>query len=344
MASCSKLINLSRRLHSPYGGRPQRRETQGIIGLLLVAGLLLSLAPTVSAQGGPNLVKNGGFEDGFYPWGSNDSRVPNDWVPFLEPGSGMPQWKDGCDNPDGWCEGVDGGRHSLKIWSDGTAFRAGVYQQIPNVTPGATYEAMCWLIVFTASGVVPRSTRAIGIDPTGGTDPLSPTIVWTEAGVQGMNDKDLHVRARAISSTITLFLRVRVQESSGIDQFIADRAVLWQDPSVPVATMTSTPAPTRTATPRPRPTNTPTPTSTPTPTPTWTPTVTPTFTPTPPHTPTPTLRPTNTPTPTPTATPKPWFSDLPVSADPTPYLVIGIVAILLFIVGTWLWRSARGSG
>ena len=310
-------------------------------GLLVIAGLLLSLAPAALAQGGPNLVKNGGFENGFYPWGTNDSRVPNDWAPFLEPGSGMPQFKDGCDNPDGWCEGVDGGLHSLKIWSDGSAFRAGVYQQIQNVTPGATYEARCWMIVFTKSHsgepVDHAMTQAIGIDPTGGADPMSPAIVWAEKG-----DKFVHVRARAQSSTITLFLRVRVGAPRGMDQFIADAASLWQDTSVPVET--PTPTPTKTPTPRPKPTKTPTPTVTPTATPTKTPTVTPTSTPTPTYTPTPTIRPTNTPTATPTPTPKPWFGDLPVPADPTPYIVIGIVAALLFIVGTWLWRTARGAG
>jgi len=309
---------------------------------LFVVLMGLGMASLARAQGSPNLVKNGGFENGFYAWGDNKSRVPNEWAPFLEPGSGMPQWKDGCDNPDGWCEGVDGGKHSLKIWSDGTAFKAGVYQQIQNVTPGATYEAMCWMIVYTASGVKPNASRAIGIDPTGGTDPMSPAVVWTEAGVHGMKDKDLHVRAQAASDTITLFLRIRIHGSSGIDQFIADRAVLWPDTSVPV--QTPAPTPTNTPTPRPKPTKTPTPTVTPTATPTSTPTITPTPTPT--NTPTPTATPTNTPTPTatPTPTPEPPLLDVQLPGDPTPYLAIGIVAVLLFIVGTWLWRAARGAG
>src|SRR5690606_24323472 len=66
---------------------------------------------------------------------------------------------------------------SQRFWSNGDRFIAGLWQQVGGVTPGATYLAG---LVWAPHGDQCENCieRKIGIDPTGGTDPYSPNIVW----------------------------------------------------------------------------------------------------------------------------------------------------------------------
>lgn len=204
------------------------------------------------------------------------------------------------------------GNTAQQIWSDGQAFTAGIYQQVGDVVPGTWYAAeVVWAAVVATDGDNVR--RRVGIDPYGGTDPLSPNVVWGEE-VWPETEKfhALHVSAVAQALTITLFVRVNVPYSLGPDQAFIDVVSLVVDTTQPTPTPTPLP-PTATPTPLP-PTPTPVPPS-PTPTPTQTPL--PTDTPVP--TPTPTLSPTSTPLP-PTATPTslpPTLTFTPVPPTPT---------------------------
>jgi len=212
-------------------------------------------------------------------------------------------------------------------------FIGGLYQQVP-VTQGANYYAnIVWLVfdslandaaVHDATGGI---GRRIGIDPFGGADPTSPSIVWSTDNWRNdckiCNIEEVTVTAQA--DTITVFLRidntwkVRAVEKgfpvpSTKDQFWIDdiglKPVGGEPIAVEAAPPTNTPAP---------PTDTPVanpPTNTPTPepqrepatevaqentpnseepvSPVATPTATPTGTPLPP----PTLTPSATPSPT----------------------------------------------
>ena len=141
---------------------------------------------------------------------------------------------------------------SQRIWSDGGNFRVGIYQQVRNLTPGATYIAGVGWVPYTApDGSI---MRQIGLDPMGGTDPNSPNVVWGPEDWKFSRFTNLEVRAVASSSTMTMFIRVFNPASHGADQIFIDGAWLRQDTSVSVqAPATPTIAPPPTATPPPPP-------------------------------------------------------------------------------------------
>lgn len=252
--------------------------------------------------------------------------------------------------PDGWSEFVLYGDPSfmndphsffgsgtLRIWSSGGTFKAGIYTQVA-VTPGAGYRAS---IAWGAPNAPDTFSRQLGIDPTGGTDPNSPNVIWGPVHVgegrmlnyppgQGPN---IDVRARALNGTVTVFFVTDHPTSTGDNLIYIDAIALYPDESAPAVEVPPTAVP---------PTDTPVaapvaeeavvvaaavaipptpipPTATETPVPTATPT--PTVTPTASSTSTPT----ETPTLTPTATWTPW----PMATSGSSATALGISALAL---------------
>ncbi|GIV77468.1 hypothetical protein FKZ61_021420 [Litorilinea aerophila] len=233
--------------------------------------------------------------------GSPPRQIPNGWTEFVLEGD--PTFMQDVDTF--W------GPPSLRIWSNGGTFKAGIYTQVP-VTPGAGYRAS---IAWGAPNAPDTFGRQLGIDPTGGTDPTSPTVIWGPmhwGPGRILNypppDVNIDVKARAVNDIITVFFLVDHPRSTGDNLIFVDAIALYPDESAPAVEVPPTPTPEPvvvaaalppTATPVP-----PTPTPTDTPTPTATPTATPSPTPTPTSTATPTPTPTPTWTPWPTATPE----------------------------------------
>jgi hypothetical protein len=331
---------------------------------LLVCGLWLAAAGPALAQHpceGGNILTNCNFDS--FTWISDNRQAPEGWWYFLEMGD--PAFDQSIDTAFG--------APSLRIWSDGGAFTAGIYQEVPNVTPGVSYRVS----IGWAASNIGNMERKLGIDPTGGTDPCSPHIVWGPSEWEKARMPDLTVAAVAQSTKITVFVRVHHPASYGADQVFLDAVGMIVDPNQPAPTATFTPAP-PTATPLPAlPTPAPTATATPTEIPTFTPTPTemptatetPTALPTPTDTSTPTATPTATDTSTPTATytQTPTNTALPTNtatraptATPTatPFLGLGLdragdlllgFGILSFagavlLVGLLLWMSWKRRG
>lgn len=270
------------------------------------------------------------------------------------------------------------GAPSLWMLSDGVPFRGGIYQQVA-VTPGVVYQADAGWAAVTQ----PNFERKLGLDPTGGSDPLAPTVVWGPSP-RGIDPwPDLTVSARAKGPTMTVFVWVDHPVTYGNDWIFVDAVGLWPDPSQPAATVTPTPSPvptrrppTRTPVPVP-PTQTPTDTPTetavpPTPTEEATQTLTPNPTDTPVPTPTPTWTITPSPAP-PTLTPLPSRTPLPTivaearifltpdardaaamggagtpgGSGPTVLLLVAGVAVMgtgLAAGGLWIWLRSRQPG
>lgn len=90
---------------------------------------------------------------------------------------------------------------------------AGLWQQIPSVAGNQyelTAEGQAWSSEDAASGSKLEASDVnlqIGIDPTGGLDPSSPLIVWSEAGQPLSHWETLRVQAEAEASIITIFLK-----------------------------------------------------------------------------------------------------------------------------------------
>jgi hypothetical protein len=331
--------------------------------IALVAAALITVMSGVPAQGEGdpcaepnNLTYNCQFNKSF-PGG-----VPEGWTRFDEAGS--PAFDQSHDTP------FDA--TSLRIWSDGVPFTSGIYQQVPNVTPGTAYvAAIGWAAAQINQEKKEGIERMLGIDPMGGTDSTSPNVVWGPVYSGKSRAPDLHVSAVAQNTTITVFVRVRVPQTHGKDEVFLDAVGLKPDPNQPTPTDTPVP-PTDTPVP---PTDTPVPpTDTPVP-PTDTP-VPPTDTPLPTETPTlrqaqdtalePTATPTHTPTPPatavvlandpsprPKATVGPRVARAPESRLQTralvPYMFLcagfasfGGAAVMVGLM-VWLWRS-QGTG
>lgn len=240
---------------------------------------------------------------------------------------------------DGWTEFVVSGNpdfyrdeHSFfgggtQTIRSGSPFHAGIWTQA-QVTAGAGYRAS---ISWGAPNLPGEFGRQLGLDPTGGTDPNAPTVVW---GPMHFGDgrilnytsdgPNIDVRARAVGDRMTLFFNVDRPTSSGDGLIFIDAIALYPDESAPQAIVVPTETPTaEPPTPEPAPpveaNADPSagiaaaqiapaiivPPDTPTPLPTYTPTAapTPTSSPTPSPTPSPTA--TQTPTLTPTWTPWP---------------------------------------
>jgi len=331
------------------------------ISALLFLGLVLGgqLAYADSPCDGPgNILPNGDFDDPYVS--TSNGEVAERWWPFVEEGS--PRFeRDPRESPSA---------PGQKIWSDGVGFVAGIYQRVEGVTPGKAYLAHVEWAPFSChkDGEHLRGPfigRKIGIDPTGGTDPASPAIVWSPEVWEEWEIRrevpEMRVSAVAQGDAITVFIRADDHQTHGKDEVWFDIACLIVDPVQPELTSTPVP-PTATATP----TETPLP---PTPAPTTTPmppTDTPVATPTTPISLTPT--PTFTSTPTPTLSPSPTQVEVaPEEEEPEPtveiqeesgttsksepetsglwgYLFLGIAiagfggAGILGVLAFWIWR------
>jgi len=273
-----------------------------VLSFCLVALLPLSLWASEPCNP-PNLIPQPVCDmDSFH--GAPPRQIPDGWTEFVLYGD--PTF---VNDPHSFF-----GTGTLRIWSSGGTFKAGIYTQV-NVTPGAGYRAS---ISWGAPNAPDHFGRQLGIDPTGGTDPNSPTVIWGpmhwgEGRILNYppgEGPNIDIRARAVNGTVTVFFVTDHPSSTGDNLIYIDVIALYPDESAPAievpptAVPTDTPIPQEvaaafvqppTATPIP-PTPIPTETATPTETPTPTATATATSTPTP----------TDTPTITPTATWTPW--------------------------------------
>ena len=339
------MTHVSDRFRSLYlhGGRPfravvgpQRRVFAAVLSLALLLLGVLTPAAQADPHGctGADVNTNCNFNN-FYS--SSYGSVPEGWTPFVLSGSAA------------FVEAVDTyfGPPSLQIWSDGGTFQAGIFQQVRNLTPGATYLAS---VGWAAANEPNAFGRKLGLDPTGGTDPTAPTVIWGTmhygpgrfGNYSTPGDPNLDVRAAAKGDAMTLFFLVDHNYSTGVNLIFVDAISLVRDDSQPVApaepaappTSTPRPAPRSDARPLARPTSAPT--STPSPTATPSATATATATPTPSPTATPTATP--SPTATPTATRAPRATATPTAAPAglsglartqRPYLLpVGFTALL----------------
>ena len=272
--------------------------------LALLALLLMVPAVPARAEEGCNTPGNLTTNCNFDHWTTQpDGKItPQGWAPWVLMGSPAFDIDDHGSAP---------GAPAQRIWSDGGVWTAGLLQQVP-VTPNKWYETK----IDWAAPDCPNIERKIGIDPTGGSDPASPAVVWSASSWEEVRMPDLRVSAFAPGGMVTVFVWTHHGMSYGQDQVFLDAVTLVENPSLapPTPAATATPLP---PTPRP-PTATPRP-ATATPPPTETPVEVAALVDTAPITPTAEL-PTDTPTPSPTDTPLPTDTPAPTptfTATPT---------------------------
>jgi hypothetical protein len=218
-----------------------------LLALALAAGLLAATPLSVRASQPcepPNIIPQSVCDmDSFY--GDRPRQGPVGWTIFVLAGE-----------PDFYQDDhTFFGGPNLTIWSNGGTFKAGIYTQVP-VTPGAGYRAS---ISWGAPNAPELFGRQLGIDPTGGTDPNAPTVIWGpmhwgEGRILNYPPPDVNidVKARAVGETVTVFFLTDHPTSSGDNLILVDAIALYPDESAPAAIElppTNTPEPTATPAP-----------------------------------------------------------------------------------------------
>ena len=356
---------------------------------LLSVGLALWLAlvPCPVLAGPPaqegcpgNLLANPGFEEGARKTEAEgtslSSSVAFGWSPWFVRGDQRfnrePEFKLEDTDLSRTRFRAHSGRFSQKFFTTWATHTAGFWQRVA-VPKGSTVTFSIWVQIYTGEadgfdGTVyhsdpeqPGNYRAfVGIDPTGGTNALAPTVTWSPPCMTYDIYTQLSVSVVAQADFVTVFTRGQPEFSvKHNDSFWDDACLIAVAPPSPTprptmtpeptGTQTATPSPTHTATPAPTVTPTATATSAPSATPTATSTPTPTITLTPTPTYTPTSTPTETPTPTSTPTPTPTFTPTPlpplaslresVQANGSQLLTLVVAVGILALV--WALRPRR---
>lgn len=264
--------------------------------LVLIVGGSAALAQT-------NLLTNPGFEPPFVNVGGNALvQVADGWTPWHVPrGPGdtesqnlQPEYYASSDTESGLgVPRIHSGSEAQQWQTFFGTHEGGIFQRVTGVASGTQYTfsiyAWVWSTSFDDRDVSDEDGGVIlqvGIDPQGGTDGQSASIIWSPAITQYDAFNQYTVTATAGGSAITVFVRSSVSFPVQYNNIYVDDAVL-------VAGTTTGNVPTNTPVP---PTNTPAaPTNTPVP---------PTNTPVPPTNTSQPAAPTNTPIPA-TNTPQP---------------------------------------
>lgn len=266
----------------------------------LILGLLptwASAAPSLQ-EPGQNLLKNPGFEGLSCNPASPPGWCYDNWtrdtytgVPYGEiytPQGWVTFWSEGTNPADGRKYGrpeckviprqppflgpparIRSGNYAIMQFGFYRSIDSGVYQVVTGLTPHAIVQASAYAHAWTCNddehgpyscGEQYQMRFRVGIDPNGGTNPWSPSVIWAEGYSYDEYRLIGPVQAEVgDAGTVTVFLRATAKWP------LEHNDTYWDDASLiyttPPATSTNTPLP-------PPPTNTPGPSPTPLPTPT----------------------------------------------------------------------------
>ncbi len=222
---------------------PFRALGTNLAGLALLALAWGAFAPlpaqatnaTIPDEPPAPTVTNPSFEcsQGVYPLPGPQGvmQVPVGWsVVFLDGApwvnSARMHFTGGCGG--GWVERLEF-EDSLTVLAQdietppepGKPFDLAVYQQV-SVEPGHAYSFSGWMVSLCGGSAVPNDcpeeaymAKMLGLDPTGGTDPLADTVIWVEdrrnfiENGQRVGWVDQYLAATAQGNTMTLFGRIR---------------------------------------------------------------------------------------------------------------------------------------
>ena len=191
--------------------------------ILLALATLSAAVPAdrrAAAQG--NLLQNPGFEGDYQPFnGDVNRRMASGWAPWnASRGAGDPTWANitpqyrRASNPNRVRTG-SGAQEFFELFA---TFNGGIYQRV-NVAAGAPLRFSAFLNVWSTTRDNPDQSLEpaavslqVGIDPTGGTNGTSSTIVWSAPERFYDEYRQLSVNAVAAANTITVFIRAIILE------------------------------------------------------------------------------------------------------------------------------------
>ncbi len=112
---------------------------------------------------------------------------------------------------------IRSGENSQKYFTFWSVHQGGMYQVVEGLRPGTPLRFSVYMMAWSStkeSGVVPNPHQSfgqlsmhmkVGIDPTGGTDPWSPDIVWSDEQDSYDAFRRYEVQAVARSNKVTVF-------------------------------------------------------------------------------------------------------------------------------------------
>ncbi len=268
-----------------------------LVGILLTP--LLGVTPlTLAQETGPNLLTNGDFEQGSgeaWPFqdGISEVQVAPGWRAFWNedppPGTKVPNYCEPDDHACYWGRPefrgmstaefdyrVHGGFLSQKYFTYNRQHEAGLYQKVDGIEPGSRLRFQIYIQTWSCLGEkdnplncptgylsnnpAPMHTK-VGIDPTGGTNPWAPTVVWSDEYETHDVWTPFWVEATAEAASVTVFFYSRVDWPESWprvnnDVYIDDASLVVVGETTPTApppppTSDVPPTPRATATPRP---------------------------------------------------------------------------------------------
>jgi hypothetical protein len=176
--------------------------------------------PVPTATRGPYVLLHSSFEEEFYDYqGTGELTVPNGWVPvWVQLGPEIPL--DQLNRPEydfkdryrGHTE-VRTGRFAAAVFTVFATHDTALYREF-KVEPGRLVRASVWAmgVSHARDGRSGGLGTRIGLDPTGGTDPKAPTVVYSRYWSSHLTEwrerewHNLEVAAFAQADTITVFL------------------------------------------------------------------------------------------------------------------------------------------
>jgi uncharacterized protein YkwD len=211
----------------------------------LLASLLL--LPRLIVAGSP-LLQNGGFEGDFHSQPGIAGEVADGWVAYNEAGNPTYLATSTFANG-GWVEKIEGSDSLIilaeNLYPEGRPFTAVLYQHVNGLTPGTAYSASGWFLSMWggSAGDDPPDPYAIGkkigIDPTGGTDPTAPTVIWSAERWEDKSWVNPTVATRVSGTTLTVFLRVQSKWQQSANQAIVDGIRLEEAPVAAIDSISS---------------------------------------------------------------------------------------------------------
>lgn len=194
----------------------------GLYRTLLLLGAALALLGGGSLQAQQNLLTNPGFENPYVDQGGDPARqVAQGWTAWHvsagadEPTSQNQQPEYLPTAPD--AARIRNGNNAQSYNTFFATHTGGVYQQVSNITPGTplTFSAFAyiWSSSFDEEDVSDQDggiVFQVGIDPNGGTDGMSSSVVYSTATSLYDAYNQYTVSVVSANSTVTVFVRSTV--------------------------------------------------------------------------------------------------------------------------------------
>jgi LysM repeat protein/catechol 2,3-dioxygenase-like lactoylglutathione lyase family enzyme len=197
---------------------PQNRSLKKLVMLALLLGALLTLASGSLAQQGDNLLRDPGFEDtAMKVISTADSAlfaVNNDWGGWFTETPRTVDWQNRVPFGTGRINVGHGfvrnGNRSMELSRGYATFTAAVYQTV-TVPANSIVTGGAWVVMNISGDNAgeARSHARVGIDPTGGTNPLAGSVVWSNQTTNALASggwRELTATATAQGTQVTLFL------------------------------------------------------------------------------------------------------------------------------------------